>query len=304
MKKLKFYLLIFLITILSGCTQMNYFGGPGSGDEMPAEGEPTGPGSGDEVPNEPTGPGSGDEVPNEPTGPGSGDEVEVNSEAEGSEGPGSGDTVENTEPTGPGSGDEVPNEPTGPGSGDEVPNEPTGPGSGDEVPNEPTGPGSGDEVPNEPTGPGSGDEVDPNEPTGPGSGDEMPNDDEPTGPGSGDEEPTGPGSGDEISQSEEFKLKAKSSCNAIARASTCVEYIGSFWDFLQNTTLNCTGAGAHSTEPCPRPTVGGCNVSPGTVNEVVIWHYNYGGDPFTPGVVPYAAGACNANPMGNWVFGN
>ncbi|PLX27903.1 hypothetical protein C0583_01540 [Candidatus Parcubacteria bacterium] len=214
-------------------------------------------------------------------------------------GPGSGDELPADEPTGPGSGDELPaDEPTGPGYGDELPaDEPTGPGSGDEVPSdEPTGPGSGDEVSaDEPTGPGSGDEIPADEPTGPGSGDEIPAD-EPTGPGSGDEiieEPTGPGSGEEA--------KVHASCNAIGRASTCIDYIGSFWSFLQNTELNCNGVGAHSTEPCPQPSVGGCNVSAGTSNEIVIWHYDYGGDPFTPDVVPYAAMTCNANPMASWL---
>jgi hypothetical protein len=47
--------------------------------------------------------------------------------------------------------------------------------------------------------------------------------------------------------------------------------------------------------------VGGCHVSAGTANEIIIWHYNYGGDPFTPDVVPYAAMVCNANPLSSWI---
>lgn len=262
MKNFKFLVIIFVVAFaLSGCTQ-RYFGGPGSGDELPYEPEPDGPGSGDELPHEgePDGPGSGDELPYEP------------------------------EPDGPGSGDELPYqpEPTQPDGGQ------AGPGSGDELPYEP-----------EPTGPGSGDEV-PNEPEGPGSGDELPYEPEPTGPGSGDEadpnEPTGPGSGDEISQDQKWKNKARGSCNAIGFGSTCVEYIGPFWDTLENASLNCAGAGSYSENPCPRPTVGGCNMGPGTASEIVTWHYNHGGSPYTPDVVPHAARACNALGLANWVL--
>ncbi len=174
-------------------------------------------------------------------------------------------------------------------------------------PSEPTGPGSGMEIPYtpEPTGPGSGDEM-PAEPEGPGSGDEVPYDPEaePTGPGSGEYELTGPGSGEEISQSDELKDKAKASCSAIEKGSTCIEYIGSFWLSAVNTELNCKGAGTYSKKPCPRPVAGGCRVSVGTMNEIVIWHYSYGGDPFTAEVLFNTSKVCDANPMGSWVFGN
>jgi len=207
-------------------------------------------------------------------------------------------------------------EPTGPGSGDEVdlgngPGEP-GPGSGDELPYEPepTGPGSGDEVdlgngPGEP-GPGSGDEVDPNEPTGPGSGDEVPAD-EPTGPGSGDEvdpnEPTGPGSGEVIDENS-LKEHVIGSCNIINESSTCVDYIGSFWATPAMVENNCDGVGVYSSNPCPRPTSGGCHGSAGTAYEMVIWYYPYGGDPVTGELIGYAAGTCNANPMSNYIYSN
>jgi hypothetical protein len=41
-------------------------------------------------------------------------------------------------------------------------------------------------------------------------------------------------------------------------------------------------------------------MSAGPPNEVVIWHYDYGGDPFTE-VKQYAAQACNALPASRWV---
>lgn len=251
--------------------------------------EPTGPGSGDELPDdyvESTGPGSGDELPDDYKG-----EVEYNDGKDRGNGPG--------EP-GPGSGDELPDdEPTGPGSGDELPDdyvEPTGPGSGDELPSdEPTGPGSGDELPDdyvEPTGPGSGDELPDDEPTGPGSGDELPAD-----------EPTGPGSGDEVTE-ESLKDRAIASCNAIGEKSTCVEYIGSYWATPEVATLNCRGVGIYSEKPCPRPTSGGCRMSPDQIIEMVSWFYPYGGDPIAGETITYAAGACNANPMSHYIFSN
>ncbi len=157
-------------------------------------------------------------------------------------------------------------------------------------PGEPTGPGSGEEIPYSP------------EPTGPGSGEEIPySEPEPTGPGSGEVEPSGPGSGEEISQSDVLKAKAKGSCNAIEKGSTCIEYIGSFWSSNTNTELNCKGAGIYSKNPCPRPTTGGCQISGGTMNEIVMWNYTYGGDPFTPEIVNNVAKVCNANPFGSWV---
>jgi len=137
----------------------------------------------------------------------------------------------------------------------------------------------------------------------PGSGDELPYEPESTGPGSGDEEPTGPGSGDEISQSEDFKNKAIASCNAIPKAGTCVEYIGSFWATIENSELNCKGAGTYSRNPCPRPVAGGCNISPGTNNEIVTWHYFYGGGGYNAENIPYVAAVCNATGVASWVFG-
>ncbi len=223
-----------------------------------------------------------------------------------------------SEQVGPGSGDEL-----GPGetpTGDNLdrgngPGE-FGPGSGDELkPGEtPTGdnldrgngpgefgPGSGEELPaDEPTGPGSGDELKPGEtPTGdnldrgngpgefgPGSGEELPAD-----------EPTGPGSGDEIS----FESVTKGSCNTIDDASTCLDYIGSYFGTLENMKLHCAGSGTFSSKPCPRPAVGGCHIGANTANELITWHYDYGGDPFNSEVVPYAAMACNASPYATWI---
>jgi len=211
------------------------------------------------------------------------------------------------EPTGPGSGDEIdlgngPGEP-GPGSGDEIPpdsdfvNDGKDRGNG---PGEP-GPGSGDELPDDyiadnkdrGNGPGL---------PGPGSGDELPDEPEPRGPGSDefyagldDDEPTGPGSGDE--------LNVVGSCNFINFGSTCVDYVGSYWNTIEYAILNCSNEGAWSTSPCPTNYVGGCNTNSGTTQEMIMWFYNYGGDPFDQELTGYAAQACNINPYGTWIPG-
>ncbi|MFH1046880.1 MAG: hypothetical protein V1738_01135 [Patescibacteria group bacterium] len=136
-------------------------------------------------------------------------------------------------------------------------------------------------------------------PTGPDSGEEI----EIVSPDSGEEvdlgdEPNGPDSGEEVDLGDDFMNRAKGSCNAIGFGSTCVEYLGSYW--TDNTMkLNC--AYAYSRQPCPRPTIGGCSFGAGTPTEIVTWHYDYGGDPFTAEVRPYTAGACNGVPGAHWV---
>ena len=155
-----------------------------------------------------------------------------------------------------------------------------------------------DATPNWPDGPGSGDEIfdtgepTPNWPDGPGSGDELTGD-EPTGPGSGDEIWAGPGSGDE--------LIVRSSCNAIVDKSTCLDYVGSYWKNDNYSKLNCSGAGIWSKKNCPQDYIGGCLMNSGTEQEMISWHYGYGGVPFDPETAKYAAMACNANPAGTWI---
>ena len=126
--------------------------------------------------------------------------------------------------------------------------------------------------------------------------------DEPQGPGSEDfynkeedEEPAGPGSGEE--------LNVVGSCNYIISGSTCVDYVGSYWKTIEYAILNCSNDGVWSTSPCPRNYVGGCNTSSGTAQEMIMWFYNYGGDPFDQELTGYAAQSCNMNPYGTWIPG-
>lgn len=94
--------------------------------------------------------------------------------------------------------------------------------------------------------------------------------------------------------------KIRGSCNAIARASQCVDYIGSFWTEEQ-MKLNCEGVGQFSTNTCPYSEVGGCQVGAGTLAENVMWSFSYGGEPIAGEQIIYASGACNAIPGAQWV---
>lgn len=138
----------------------------------------------------------------------------------------------------------------------------------------------------EPTSPNSGDELSEGiyhddyiyENT-PGSGDELP-------PDPPKDQPTSPNSGDE--------LTFVASCNSIDDASTCVEYIGSYWSENNAAALNCQGVGTFSLATCPRPTSGGCQMNGGNSWEMISWFYPYGGDPIVGETIAYSASACNA----------
>lgn len=97
---------------------------------------------------------------------------------------------------------------------------------------------------------------------------------------------------------EEYKVRG--SCNVIAEKSTCVDYVGSFWND-QQIDLNCGGAGTYSTNTCPYSDRGGCVSAPGTMTEMVIWSYGHGGQPISVEEAGYQAQACNALPVSNWV---
>jgi hypothetical protein len=78
----------------------------------------------------------------------------------------------------------------------------------------------------------------------------------------------------------EDEYKVRGSCDTIASASHCLDYIGSFWTDEQ-MKLNCQGAG--------------------TITESVVWSYDRGGNPITGENVQYEAMACDANPVADWV---
>ena len=94
--------------------------------------------------------------------------------------------------------------------------------------------------------------------------------------------------------------KVRGSCNLIAKSSSCLDYIGSFWT-EENMKPNCAGAGAWSKNTCPYSDRGGCQTGGGTVMEAVVWSYGHGGQPISIEEAGYMAGACNAIIMSKWV---
>ena len=90
------------------------------------------------------------------------------------------------------------------------------------------------------------------------------------------------------------------SCNIIGEKSTCIDYRGSIWG-ENDMKLNCADVGEWSNKTCPYSEIGGCMSGHATITELVIWHYNRGGNPITPEDAIYAAMACNNIPLTKWV---
>jgi hypothetical protein len=95
--------------------------------------------------------------------------------------------------------------------------------------------------------------------------------------------------------------QVRGSCNVIAEKSTCIDYIGSYWDTPEVKELNCQGVGLYSDNTCPYSTLGGCQTTPGTMVETVAWSYDYGGQPISVEEAGYQAMACNALGVAQWV---
>lgn len=91
------------------------------------------------------------------------------------------------------------------------------------------------------------------------------------------------------------------SCNAIAESSTCIDYVGSVWSEYDSGRLNCSDSGIFSEEPCPQPSLGGCQTGGGSVTEMIAWMYTEGAGEIDEESIQYAQMACEANPMARWV---
>jgi len=101
---------------------------------------------------------------------------------------------------------------------------------------------------------------------------------------------------------EDGKRTVYGSCNAIATASNCIDYVGSIWAENNMAELNCEGAGVFSKNTCPYSEFGGCQTSAGTIMEIVAWTYREGPGGYDEESLPYAKGACDANPVANWTM--
>jgi len=91
----------------------------------------------------------------------------------------------------------------------------------------------------------------------------------------------------------------RGSCNLIERGSTCVEYFGGYW--TEETIAMACEEGEPSGQRCPEPNMGGCRILPGSETDMITWHYDRGGDPYSQENIQYATQACNAVPGGIWV---
>ena len=96
--------------------------------------------------------------------------------------------------------------------------------------------------------------------------------------------------------------KVKGSCNSVAENSVCIDYMGSFWTEEQ-MKLNCTGPEvSFSKNTCPYPEIGGCKSGGGTITEIIIWYYPYGGEPITGELIDITRQVCNVTYMSQWTM--
>jgi len=94
--------------------------------------------------------------------------------------------------------------------------------------------------------------------------------------------------------------KVHGSCNMIESESTCFDFIGEIFS-EDRMRLSCEG-GKFSLNSCPYSDIGGCQATPGTISESIVWSYNYGGQPVNEEQASYAAKACNSMGMSKWVL--
>jgi len=97
------------------------------------------------------------------------------------------------------------------------------------------------------------------------------------------------------------KYRIRGSCNAIADKSSCVDFVGSIFT-EERMRLSCESVGTFSKNTCPYSELGGCQATPGTLSESIVWSYDYGGQPISKEEAVYQAMACNSLPMGKWVM--
>lgn len=101
---------------------------------------------------------------------------------------------------------------------------------------------------------------------------------------------------------EDGKRTIYGSCNAIDKASNCIDYVGSIWGDNNMAELNCEGVGIFSKNTCPYSEYGGCQSGFGTVMETIAWAYKEGGGGYDDESIIYARKACDAIPSANWTM--
>jgi|GEM_PF-817317 len=96
------------------------------------------------------------------------------------------------------------------------------------------------------------------------------------------------------------KGKVRGSCNLIEKQSACFDFIGEVYT-EERMKLSCA-EGKFSLDACPYSDLGGCQATPGTISESIVWSYNYGGQPITSEEAGYQAKACNSMAISKWVI--
>ncbi|MFZ2190335.1 MAG: hypothetical protein WA057_02630 [Candidatus Magasanikiibacteriota bacterium] len=96
------------------------------------------------------------------------------------------------------------------------------------------------------------------------------------------------------------EAKVRGSCSFIEGQSTCIDFIGEV--FTEDRMKMSCADGKFSLDSCPYSDLGGCQATPGTVSESIVWSYDYGGQPITAEEAGYAAQACNAMSISKWVL--
>ena len=94
--------------------------------------------------------------------------------------------------------------------------------------------------------------------------------------------------------------KVRGSCDMIASASHCEDYVGSLWTEEQ-MRLNCNGTGNFSLNGCAYSDNGGCLTGRDTVAENIVWSYPTGGQPMIGEELKFEIMACDALAGAEWV---
>ena len=95
------------------------------------------------------------------------------------------------------------------------------------------------------------------------------------------------------------QTKVLGSCNFIDSQSTCFDFRGEVFT-EERMKLSCA-EGKFSFDACPYSDLGGCQATPNTITESIVWSYNYDGEPISAEEADYQAQACNNMSISKWV---
>lgn len=102
-----------------------------------------------------------------------------------------------------------------------------------------------------------------------------------------------------IKESDTDRKGVRGSCNQILAKSSCVDFVGSIFT-EERMKLSCA-EGGFSTDTCPYSELGGCQATPGSISESVVWSYSRGGQALSKEEAEYAKRACNETGAAKWI---